>query len=1210
MNENELEGQMARLNLLDEEEKAPVQQTHSRTSMHPRMAQNRRVQPDPELTPEPAPAPAPRREEEEPLRISDEELNELGIPVREPQPTQDDDSVRLTNNDINRLGIPVREQSGDTPATEGRADDAALLEESRPGYTKFTTDIYKGMNFEDASQLYDQIVDEPTTTKGPAGLFTFQTDPDTGERNFILPPSYGLLGSDSDTRASDIAFYGMFDALGNGLEFAGALIDKTGITENATDSMGNAIPGVNTGGSGTDALIAEGVPILASSVIGAGLAWRATQGANLLVRGGTSYLASETAAAAASPSDSPSIAIGENAMLPILRGVDLEDSNANDVVEARLNLLADGLVSGGVLARALQNTARLGSFAYGLAIKPLVDVFFKGRSGTESEAITRVLRQLSDAMEGQNVTDPQVAFEVQKRVTDIIEQNKEVFARSLREVDKDLKITLDSMSALNRGLPEGEQGRLRQVLEGLRSGRTQQPGSQTLDAANRPGRTLQAETQGRIEDVGGATAGEQTATMRRSADELAEQGRREVQESAGSVRAAEEELDRSANQLIADLANDVEMSEDIRRLTSATGTEIDTTRAANRNEVLSRVREGYEEMRRGKNARYDAIDGGPIDVGSMYDALGNVNLDELSRQSTSLQRQSPIRQIVELFQPRTVRSTGASTDLTLGGAAGDAGRGATRQETKEEVVERVQDFFDRNPDTYNFGYFNNVIRPELSTIANDLFQKNETMAGRAVRDIVRTIDEDMVDYVGRTDPQLADAATEAKRYYREEFAPLFRDGPLKRYSELYESTVGRNENIGQVDFASGSRRLADQTVAAADPDEIGQFVNLLRRSEAGGDPDPIAQYMVADSISSAADTLRASGGTDFQIGAYVGKLRQYSAALRENFPERAAELDTFAREVEGLQGNRTALQSKLDEAKASFEEIVENVRNGELKSFFRRNYQNSNDPVLKNLATASDPQEAFKKLFRGGTDTSAKVTAVMDRIADAPADSQRVIRDGLETAYLREFRDQILGRRRESGDMRSVLAAKIEENMDEVRSLFNVGDIIYRDAPEIMESTRLLADLASGVSFSRNATPVSSMSPTEFNRQVTTASNRLIYTIIGPLSRTGTRVRASVGAGLQKFAPDEQASIVMDRILADPEYFVRLSRKYNKRPSDPVARERLINALIPAEVRSQPDESKESESRVGNFMQGAADTESSVRNTVSDQMERLNFPGP
>jgi hypothetical protein len=443
MDENELEGQMARLNLLDEEEESPVQQTQSRTNMPPRMAQNRRVQPDPEPTPEPAPAPAPRGDKEDPLRMSDEELNALGIPVREPQPTQDGDSVRLTNDEINSLGIPVREQSGDTPVTEETTDGAAPVEESRPGYTKFTTDIYEGMSVEDANRLYNEIINEPTTTKGLTGLFAFQTDPETGQRTFVLPPSYGMEHS------KDMALYGTLDAIGNGLEWAGALLDKKGITENATNAMGNAIPGLNKGESVTDALIAEGVPILASSLTGAGLAFRAAQGTNLLLRGGASYIAGETAATAASPSDSPSIAIGENAMFPLLRGVDLKASDANDVVEARLNLLADGLVSGGVISRTGQNIARLGSYAYGLAAKPLVDVFFKGKKGVENEAITRVLTKLGDAMEGENITDPEVAFQVQKRITDIIEENKDVVSSSLRDVEQDLQITLDTMSALD-----------------------------------------------------------------------------------------------------------------------------------------------------------------------------------------------------------------------------------------------------------------------------------------------------------------------------------------------------------------------------------------------------------------------------------------------------------------------------------------------------------------------------------------------------------------------------------------------------------------------------------------------------------------------------------------------------------------------------------------------------------------------------------------
>lgn len=1143
--------------------------------------------------------------------MSQSQLESLGIPVSEPEPpapaepSAGSGGDRLSAEQAEALGIPVSTATPE-PETEPEpepvpGDSPPPTEEQPAEFTQFTTDIYDGMPYDQAMNLYRAFLEDPNTTTGPLRLYAFQTNPDTGERTFLMPPSRGVLGNPdaANTAFSDKLVLGGVDAVGDVLELGGAITDKIGLTENATETMRNAVPEVNTGDSTLDALTAEAPAIFSASLKGAQLAYNAAKNAPRVARAISTYLGAETGATLVSDSDDQSIAIGENAMVPILRGVDLEDTEANQVIEGRLNLLADGLIAGGVVSETARVGGKVFGLAYQLTAQPLVRALRQDPAGIENETITRVLDQLGSAMEDYHRVDANGKYEIRQRITDVIEENKDVIVASLDTSDEALEFTVDTMTALNRGLPENEAGQLRSVLEGLRTGQTQQTGSATLQATNRPVRELQAGMESRIRDTGGETAAEQTQTMATAADELAEQGRREVSTAADQIARAEAALNARADDLIADLANDVELSEDIVRLGRVTGTEIDTARIGSRNEVLDRVRQGYETMRSRKNELYSAIEGGAIDVGSLYDALAGVRLDELSRQASSLRASSPLRQMAELFQPRMVPADGTSTDIALRGAAGNSSQ--MRQETRDEVIERVQGWFNRDPEMYNFGYFNNIIRPELSTLANDLFQRNETLSGRAVRDIVNTIDNDMVDFVRRSDPQLADAADEAKRYYQQEFAPLFRDGPLQRYSELYESTVGRDPNIGRVNFGSGSRRLVDETMAAGDPDEIGQFRTLLSRTEAGADPSPLAEYMVADSIASAADSLRASSGTDVQIGSFVNKLRQYSEALRQNFPERAAELDTFAERVQGLQGNRDALQRTLDEAKAGLTETLDRVRNGELKSFFRREFGEVENPALRDLATASDPQAAFRSLIvNRNNNTTAAMRQIADRIDNAPPESRRAIQDGLETAYMRLLRERFFGQTRESGNLRTLLSRNIKDSQEEVTSLFNVGEIVFRDKPEVFEALTTITDLAADTNLSRNARPIASMSPTEFNRQATTASNRLIYTFIGPLSRLGTRVRAGVGALLERYSPDERAARIMDNVLADPDYFVELARRYNRRPADTEARMRLTRALLAGLVRPEPSEADDD----GSLVEDAARAERGLTEQTDELLGR------
>ena len=1095
--------------------------------------------------------------------------------------------VGLGMNDP-ETGERIRSVPAFPPAVEefvGTAVRQGILQEPREpsgdgSFRQFTSDMYDDEEtFMSAMEEFAEIYNSPNTSRPLFGLgYAVQTNPETGERTSVFPPSRRLFGEGAKAGFLDLVATGGMDAVGNLVDLAGAVVERLGV-EGASDFVSDNIrdplfPQANTGESTMDALVSEGIPVLASSLVVAGLAVRATQGLGILARGTAAYVGGELGVAATSENDAGTLITGDQAMFPILNGVDLEGGDANEIIEARLTVLADGLLTGGILSGTMLGTAKALRLAYGLSLGPAVNILFRGDSGIEDELINRVLSQLTDEltrnMSRADRADPNIRFQISERIAEIVSNNRQVLVPYLNNLEKDLPIDLDSMSALIRGLDSRQDGLAVARAEGLRSGTIQSNGTMTLNRVNQPARTLDDETRAFLESVGGETAADQTATMARSADELAETGRREVLDAQGDLDAARAAYERSSTELVADLANDIELSDEIRRLSQATGTEIDVPRTASREQIRDQIETAYAQMRSTKNSLYAAIEGGPIDTGALYDVLANVSLDELSRQATSLQRTSPLREIAELFQPRMVPDTTASdaVDLTVGALPGSQ---SMRQETRDEVIERVNIWFSRDTEMYNFGFFQNVIRPELSTLASDLFARSDSTAGKVVRQIVHTIDTDMVDFVARTDSNLADAAVEAKRYYEEEFAPMFRDGKLADFSDLYDGTVARD--INAVDFRGGSRDIIDNTIRSGNAAFIGQFRDLLARSEAGADPSPLASYMVADTISKAADALRTSGGTDAQLGGFIGQLRQYGEALNELFPAQAAELNDFIRQIDAAQGDRARLQRVMDVAQETVEDTLDDVRNGELSAFFRRETGPRDNPLLRNLATASDPQAAFRSVILSNlNDTTATVQALVDRASSLPPEQRQVVMDGMQTAYMRLFRDQVMPRRRGLADFREASPVKIEMGLEEATSVFNVGDVIFRDTPEFMDALRTISEVAGVTAASRNATPIPAVSATEFNRQVTTATNRIIYTLIGPLSRTGTRVRSAVGAFVERNGPDARAKEIMDRIMGDPAYFAQLARQYNRQPNDQQAQQMLLQALIPAYIRPTADE--------------------------------------
>jgi len=131
---------------------------------------------------------------------------------------------------------------------------------------------------------------------------------------------------------------------------------------------------------------------------------------------------------------------------------------------------------------------------------------------------------------------------------------------------------------------------------------------------------------------------------------------------------------------------------------------------------------------------------------------------------------------------------------------------------------------------------------------------------------------------------------------------------------------------------------------------------------------------------------------------------------------------------------------------------------------------------------------------------------------------------------------------------------------------------VFSDKPEVMEAVEPLMEVTGMVQRSKEARPISVFTSTAFSQDAQRATNRLIYITTGPLSRAGTRIRAFLGAFVENMAPDQRAAYVMDNILADPDKFVSLARKYNKNPQSGRAREELMRAMFSGAIKADTDE--------------------------------------
>ena len=254
----------------------------------------------------------------------------------------------------------------------------------------------------------------------------------------------------------------------------------------------------------------------------------------------------------------------------------------------------------------------------------------------------------------------------------------------------------------------------------------------------------------------------------------------------------------------------------------------------------------------------------------------------------------------------------------------------------------------------------------------------------------------------------------------------------------------------------------------------------------------------------------------------------------------------------------------------------------------------------------SNPQEAFRQIFTS-KEGLAKIENIMITIASLPPGRSDIVRRGVEVAYMRQFREAIKGRKVEIGGGFNTKDASLQKSQEEYNQLFRIGREIFKDKPEVIDSLDTLSDAAGMVERNKGARPNASMSPTAFNQEATTATNRLIFTIIGPLSRLGTRVRAGSSAIMQKLDATGEAEKMMDKILSDPDYFIELSRKYNSQPNNETNKDLLTRFLIASGMRTTATTDYEDRPDLMNTaLDAAADKVGDVNEAVDMLDQQMN----
>lgn len=1042
------------------------------------------------------------------------------------------------------------------------------VEDDAESKDAISTQMYEGMTFKEANEYYTSLLENPNVKKPPFGIgYAVFTDAETGRKEYIPKPSPRMfdaagqaiitaiqapfsdeisLKDAADKFNNPKAKVDTFDKIALGLgesfgatvEAGAAAAEKAGV-EGAMDAVSDAVINVDTGDSFTDALITDGFPAAAAAIGTGGLmaGISAVQKAPLIIRALATVAPAEAAASLGVSTDEGTLLLGEDAsFMPLAKGLDLGDEEADAVLEQRFNTMVEGMFINSVLGGVLPVGAKLSELGMKFTLFPIYAAVVGG-SAMEKRIYERISNQLIDINAN---SSPEQIIAARQEIAKIVEENKEVIVPMINKLEEDKRVVLDTTSALLRGIDNPEDVAR---ISGVRAGQIQKgsKAQQTIAASERPQAVLQADMEDYLNRVGGDTDEARVDTMGAAAEELAEEARGMVDDVSLTASAAQADFDNAAEEVVRRIQeSDVELSSKISSLEDLTGTEIVSGQQTSFEAVRQGLMDAQESMTKTKNDLYNSIPEGTEFDYQGFAAAVNKAVEEINLLDTSGTRTKGIdliNTIQSVIKPKEVVEEAPFRPF-----------GVRSPSTKTQDFEGLaQEMLDGGVD---FKVLYNQVRPEISSLINEAFKRGDDRVAQKLLQVKKAIDEQVEWVAENADGETAAAAKEALEYYKGTYSPIWASGGvIERFGTLYEPVLERG--VKEAEFREGSNTLLKNTLSGENEDAV---LNLKTALEQSTDPAPIADYMVSDVINTFASDIRGSGGVSAEVITKMSdRLRQYSSALNAAFPERAEQINGFIRAVESAAGNKQRLEEILSKATEEADNVRAAVKQSELGKFLRDTYG-------KEFQTTTNPEKAFVQIFREG-EAIGTVQDILNRVNELPEARRQIVKDGMEVAYFRYLDGQIKAAKMESAGSQSLKGGNVDAILKESSQMLSIGREIFSDRPEMMESISTLLEAARMIQKEKGATPVASMSATEFNKQASTATNRLIMTFIGPLSRTGAQVRAIAGGVFDAVDPTKRAEIMLDNILADPNKFIELSRKYDRMPMDQALKENITTGL-------------------------------------------------
>jgi hypothetical protein len=950
------------------------------------------------------------------------------------------------------------------------------------------------------------------------------------------------------------------------------------LTGKAQENIASVKPGDSIG----NALLMEGTSMMVPGVLAMKLINYTGKGSKL-----AKFLAFEAGAVAGTSSEGGSLFIGENAMFkgvqdvfPLLKGIEVspEDPKYAKVLANRANILMEAMAVGKTLEKGISGISWGVRFGWSITGAPLATM---ARPTAKEDALAR---EILDRLTG--VTDdPKSMEEARKGILKLVEDNKEVWQELPEGLADDIKYTADTMTALERAIANEDFAGAQEIViraQNLKKG--------VLQSGNAPETTLKQAMPSnefervtlQTEDALGGNTG-----INNASDEIAASGMNEVNTASAKVYNLENEIvkvDEALAQVIE--TGDAGIISKVNDLENSLGFQINAGANQSADAIRNNLSEASKIMDTEKNRLFGLVKGGEVDVNDMVSTLQSLQPNQLDIAASALPGDSMLGKLLN--------------QVKLGMREVD---GKMVKETEEQMRERVAKWADKNG--LDYGTLFTDVRVSLSDSIGRMTAQNASAAEKgAAQTLIKFkqwIDDDAIKFVEETgDDATVEAAQDALNYFKNDWAKYWDDGSvLTDVGRLRRETLGRGKQ-GPM-FLDESRNLITDSFSNRNREVVGNMVDLLKRPEAGESATDVVDYIIGDTLTKISNRVDdPSKLANLDISDIRTSLQDYSAIIRNNFPQEADRLDEFLGTLRTAKGDKAALESQLKIAQETAKKAEDKIFKRELDAFFK----SAGVPNVNGF-------ESFKSLFNNPN--ALRVNAdgttqgvLTDVITRAQATGNPLVMDGIQSAYSRYIRENFLSATREAGGNRMVGLAALNKSENNISQILQYGDEVYKDTPLVMQAFRGILEEAGLVQRSRNSKAVGVSSGTAEAQQAVAAVNRTVTMTLGVLSRLGARVRAgATGVIMSKVDPIATAQ-VLDKLMADPDYFVEVAKRVTKQDGavDPDGAMLLRQWLIRSGIYSEDNEPSEED-----FLLQLADAELGYRKGKAEVEQTIDALG-